>query len=43
VDVKVEIGIRDFAVYARYGLLNLFRKDRGADVIPVAAGIIYHF
>ena len=43
VDAKVEIGFYDFAVYARYGLLNLFRKGRGAEVVPVSAGLIYHF
>jgi hypothetical protein len=43
VDAKVEIGFYDFALYAKYGLLNLFRKNRGAEVIPVSAGLIYHF
>ena len=42
-DVKVEIGFNNFALYARYGLINLFRKDRGPDVIPIAAGVILHF
>jgi hypothetical protein len=43
VDVKAEIGFDDFALYARYGLIELFRKDRGPEVYPVAAGVIWHF
>jgi len=43
VDAKAEIGFNDFALYARYGLLNLFRKNRGPEVVPVAAGVIWHF
>ncbi|MCL1968641.1 MAG: PorT family protein [Bacteroidetes bacterium] len=43
VDVKAEIGFDDFALYVRYGLIELFRKDRGPEVYPVAAGVIWHF
>jgi len=42
-DAKVEIGFNSFALYARYGLIELFRKNRGPEVIPVAAGVIWHF
>ena len=42
-DAKVEIGFYDFALYARYGLIELFRRHRGPEVIPVAAGVIWHF
>ncbi len=42
-DAKVEIGFNSFGLYARYGLIELFRQDRGAEVIPVAAGVIWHF
>jgi hypothetical protein len=42
-DAKVEIGFNSFALYARYGLIDLFRKNRGPEVIPVAAGVIWHF
>jgi len=42
-DAKVEIGINSFGLYARYGLIDLFRKNRGPEVVPVAAGIIWHF
>ena len=42
-DAKVEIGFNNFALYARYGLIELFRKNRGPEVIPVAAGVIWHF
>jgi hypothetical protein len=42
-DIKVEIGFNHFALYARYGLIELFRKDRGPEVIPVAAGVVWHF
>jgi hypothetical protein len=43
VDVKAEIGFGKQALYVRYGLVNLFRKGRGAEVVPVAAGVIFHF
>ena len=43
VDAKVEIGFNCFALYARYGLIDLFRKNRGPEVVPVAAGVILHF
>jgi hypothetical protein len=43
VDAKAEIGIGKAALYVRYGLLNLFRQGRGPEVVPVAAGVIYHF
>ena len=43
VDAKVEIGFNGFALYARYGLIDLFRKNRGPEVVPVAAGVIWHF
>ena len=42
-DAKVELGFNNFALYARYGLITLFRKDRGPEVVPVAAGVIWHF
>ena len=42
-DAKIEVGFNSFALYARYGLIELFRKNRGPEVIPVAAGIILHF
>jgi hypothetical protein len=43
VDLKAEIGFNNFALYARYGLIDIFRHGRGAEAIPVSAGIIYHF
>ena len=42
-DAKVEIGFNSFGLYARYGLIDLFRKNRGPEVVPVAAGVILHF
>jgi len=42
VDAKVEIGFNDFGLYARYGFIDLFRKNRGPAVAPVAAGVIWH-
>jgi len=43
IDAKIEVGFNNFALYARYGLIELFRKNRGPEVIPVAAGVIWHF
>jgi hypothetical protein len=43
IDAKVEIGFNSLALYARYGLIELFRKGRGPEVYPVAAGVIWHF
>jgi hypothetical protein len=43
VDAKAEIGFNNFGLYARYGLIELFRKNRGPEVVPVAAGIVWHF
>jgi len=43
VDAKAEIGFNSLALYARYGLIELFRKNRGPEVVPVAAGVIWHF
>ena len=43
VDAKVEIGFNSFALYARYGFIELFRHNRGPEVIPVAAGVVWHF
>ena len=43
VDAKAEIGFGKTAIYARYGLINLFRKGRGPEVIPVAVGVVFHF
>ena len=42
-DAKIELGFNNLALYARYGLIELFRKNRGPEVIPVAAGVIWHF
>jgi len=43
VDAKAEIGVGRWALYARYGLITLFREGRGAEVVPVAAGAVFHF
>jgi hypothetical protein len=43
VDAKVEIGFNHFALYARYGLIDLFRKNRGPEVVPVAVGLVWHY
>jgi hypothetical protein len=42
-DLKVEVGFNSLALYARYGFIELFRKNRGPEVVPVAAGVIWHF
>jgi hypothetical protein len=43
VDAKMEIGFNHFGLYARYGLIDIFRKGRGPEAIPVAAGVVWHF
>ncbi len=40
-DAKVGIGYKNFGVYARYGLLDLFRKGRGPEVVPLALGLVF--
>lgn len=42
-DAKFQIGFNDVSLYVRYGLINFFRANRGATVIPVSAGINLHF
>lgn len=39
-DARVGVGIGAFGLYARYGLINFFRKDRAAEVIPVSVGFV---
>lgn len=43
VDAKVGIGIGSLGLYVRYGLINFFRAERGADVVPVSAGIVWNW
>lgn len=42
-DAKFQIGFNDVSLYVRYGLIDFFRTNRGATVIPVSAGINLHF
>ena len=42
-DAKLQIGFDDISVYAKYGLIQFFRSGRGANVIPVSAGMSLHF
>lgn len=42
-EARVGVGIGFFGLYARYGLINFFRSDRGADVIPVSVGFAFNF
>ena len=39
VDAKVLLGYGAIGVYARYGLVSLFRAGRGTVVVPVSVGI----
>jgi hypothetical protein len=39
-DAKLGIGFHPVGIYVRYGLLDFFRKGRGAEVVPVALGIV---
>ena len=39
IDAKFGIGFHPVGIYVRYGLLDFFRKGRGAEVVPIALGI----
>ena len=39
-DAKVGSGFSHVGLYARYGLLNLFRVNRGPECVPLALGIV---
>ena len=43
VELKAEIGFNDFGFYFKYGLIDVFKKGHGPEVIPFSAGIIVHF
>jgi hypothetical protein len=43
VDARIGIGFGNIGLYFRYGLLPLFRKGRGAEVIPIETGITLNF
>ncbi len=38
-DATVRLGYGDFTLFASYGLLNMFKDNRGPDVVPFTAGI----
>lgn len=42
-DAKFQIGFDDISIYAKYGVIQFFRNGRGANVIPVSAGVNLHF
>ena len=39
VDAKIGLGYGSLGIYARYGLVSLFRAGRGVCVVPVSVGI----
>ena len=39
VDAMIGVGYGPLGIYARYGLVSLFRAGRGATVVPVSVGI----
>lgn len=39
VDARIAFGYGSIGIYARYGLVSLFRAGRGATVVPVSVGI----
>ncbi|MDR1346674.1 MAG: hypothetical protein LBK03_08260 [Bacteroidales bacterium] len=41
IDAKLGIGFHPVGIYVRYGLLDFFRKGRGAEVVPVVLGIAF--
>ena len=43
VDLNATIGLGNVAIYARYGLINFFKKGYGAEVVPVSFGIKWYF
>lgn len=38
-DATARIGYRNFTVFASYGLVNLFKDNKGPDLVPFTAGI----
>ncbi|MDR0368034.1 MAG: hypothetical protein LBH82_02705 [Bacteroidales bacterium] len=42
-DIVAGFGYGRFGVYARYGLVSLFRAGRGTTIFPVSAGISWNF
>ena len=38
-DATVRMGYRNFTVFASYGLLELFKDNKGPDMVPFTAGI----
>lgn len=39
-DAKVALGFGNYGIYARYGILQEFRKGKGPVVYPVAVGVV---
>ncbi len=39
----VMAGYKDFSLYAKYSPLELFEANKGPELYPVSAGVIFHF
>ncbi|MDR1879240.1 MAG: hypothetical protein LBQ64_06730 [Bacteroidales bacterium] len=42
-DAKIGFGYGIIGLYARYGLVRIFRAGRGPDAIPVSVGVVVNF
>ena len=43
VDLMAQIGLRSWAVYAKYRPMGLFEGNRGPEINPVSVGLMWHF
>lgn len=43
INLIAQAGYGDISVFAKYGLVNIFQKDKGPDVRAVSLGLMLHF
>ena len=42
-DVLVQVGTRDFGLYARYSPVSIFEKNKGPELYPLTVGVMFYF
>lgn len=42
-NVRAGFGVRNTSLFVSYGLVSLFKKDKGANVVPVSLGVTFGF